>query len=370
MAMAAGCSAPTAIEQPPTTPEPPEPSYWVAGYHPYWLGDAWTTYDLSVVQKVMFFDVEVGAAGNITNRNGWPENWEPLIAKVKSSGGVVVPTVSLFDRDAYVQLFSDPAAVDTLKRELLGLIDQQQLDGLHLDFEIFDAAPRELRVAFTSFVADLRREMDENERTMYLTLFSLAFDWNDNFEEGRLSKYVDYLVVQGYDLHWQNGDQAGPVAPLDGWGELNWRTIVDRHVKEGVPRSKIVMSVPYYGYEWPTTSDLPGSQTRGGGRITTYAPVEGDGSGEPLPSARDQAARYQVRRDLASGSPYYVYEDSTGWVQGWFEDSHSLSAKYEFVKEERLGGVAVFPLGYGDATLHRALRDAFEPTTVAAVDTP
>lgn len=367
-ALAAGCSAPTAIEQPPKAEDPPEPIYWVAGYHPYWLTDRWATYDFSVVRKMMFFDVTVGSTGEITNRNGWPDTWEPLISKVKTEGGVVMPTISLFDTEAYIELFSNPDHVETLKSELLTLIDEQPIDGLHLDFEIFDAVPRDLRITFTTFVADLRREMDERERKLYLTLFTLAFDASDNFDEGRLARYADYLVVQGYDFHWLNDDEAGPVAPLEGWGSENWKVVVDRYLDEGVPRKKIVMSVPYYGYEWPTTSDLPGSPTRGAGRFTTYAPLPAT-TGERPPSAREQAKKHELRRDPASGSPYYAYQDSTGWVQGWFEDASSLRAKYEFVKAEKLGGVAVFPLGYGDETLHRELREAFENAEVASAQT-
>lgn len=117
------------------------------------------------------------------------------------------------------------------------------------------------------------------------------------------------------------------------------------------------MAVPMYGYRWPATSDAPGAETRGSAveiPLTAAADVVPE-----LPRAFVEAARHGVRRDAESGSPYYAFRDSTGWHQGWFEDAESLRAKYAFVRERGLGGVALFPLAYGEASLWVELRAAF-----------
>jgi spore germination protein YaaH len=82
------------------------------------------------------------------------------------------------------------------------------------------------------------------------------------------------------------------------------------------------------------------------------------------------AARWGLLRDPVSGSPYYVYADATGWRQGWFEDAQSLRAKYAFVREQGLGGVAIFPLAYGDEPLWNDLRDAFRRPREQAPGSP
>ena len=69
-----------------------------------------------------------------------------------------------------------------------------------------------------------------------------------------------------------------------------------------------------------------------------------------------RVARFGVRRDPVTGSPYYAFETEDGWVQGWIEDAGSLAAKVEFVRSRGLGGVAFFPLAYAPAELHRELR--------------
>ena len=43
------------------------------------------------------------------------------------------------------------------------------------------------------------------------------------------------------------------------------------------------------------------------------------------------------------------------WVQGWFEDVPSLQAKIRFIRDAGLGGMALFPLAYGDLSVWRAL---------------
>ena len=127
----------------------------------------------------------------------------------------------------------------------------------------------------------------------------------------------------------------------------------------GVPGEKIVMSVPYFGYEWPTASDAVRSRTRGPGRSLTLAPVDSANGGANRISARLRAAEHGLLRDSLSQVPYYVYSDSSGTWQGWFEDEHSLSGKYRFVQNNGLRGVAIFPLAYGDEATHNTLRDAF-----------
>lgn len=346
-----GCSSPTAVEEPPPVRE--DAGFWVMGYHPYWLQNAWESYDFSVLGKIMFFDVTVKADGSLDARNGWPQAWQPLAKRARQARTAVVPTVTILDTGTFVDLFGNPVATQALRRHLVTLVQETPVEGLHLDFEVFDPVGGYVRRAFTSFVRDLRKDLEAVQPGLYLSVFTLASDHNDAYDEGGLAEHVDYLVVQGYDLHWAGGTVAGPVAPLTGWGQNNWTAIVERYLALGVPRKKIIMSVPYYGYEWPTTTEAVGAATRGGGTITSYAPAAVG------PSARDRARTHGLRRDLASGSPYYAYQDSTGWRQGWFEDAVSLQAKYAFIREQQLGGVAIFPLGYGDPELEAILRASF-----------
>jgi len=332
--------------------------FFVAGYHPYWAGDAWADYPYDALHQLFYFEIEAGANGQLSDVHGWPEQWLPLLRRARDAGVQVVPTVSMHDADAFEELFGAPARVARLVEESIDLLRATpDLGGLHLDFEVFRPVEQGVRDGYTAFVARLRRRMTEVDPDLSLSAFALAFDDDDVYNERALAELLDFLVVQGYDFHDANHDEAGPVAALEGWGQLNWGSVVDRFLDFGVPARKIVMAVPFYGYEWPTETDQPGAATRGAATTTPLAPPP-DVLPE-LPRARAQALRYGLRRDSESGSPYYAFQDGAGWHQGWFDDAQSLRAKYAFVRERGLGGVAIFPLAYGDATLWADLRAAF-----------
>lgn len=332
--------------------------FFVSGYHPYWAFDAWQSYPWNALDEVYFFELEAGATGTIADAHGWPEEWLPLMERARAEGVRIVPTVSQHDAAAFAQLFSDTESVARLVDALTALLSVTPgLAGLHLDFEVFEPVGGSARDGFTAFVAALAARLAEADPSLRLSTFALAFDDDDVYDELALARSTDFLVVQGYDFHSRGEERAGPVAAVAGWGRLNWQTVLDRFLEIGVPARKIVLAVPLYGYQWPVTSDVPGAATRGDGVEIPLAPTA-DIVPE-MPRAFAEAARHGLRRDPVSGSPYYAFQDSTGWQQGWFEDAESLRAKYAFVREHGLGGVALFPLAYGDATLWPDLREAF-----------
>ena len=66
-----------------------------------------------------------------------------------------------------------------------------------------------------------------------------------------------------------------------------------------------------------------------------------------------------MERDGESRSPWYRYQTAEGWRQGWYEDAESLREKYEFARVRGVGGIALFPLAYGDEEIWEGLRAAF-----------
>lgn len=331
----------------------------VMGYHAYWTNDAWEAYPYDVLDAVLFFEIEVGADGGLSNRHGWPDRWLPMQRRAETEGTSVIPVVSLMNTEAFEAVFTTRSAQERLQQEILSLfVDNPGMAGVQLDFEIFHSVPEGVRTAVTRFVQDLEAAMDASSPGKSLSMFLLAYDNADVFDEAALAAACDFVVVQGYDLHARADEQAGPVAAPDGWGRRTWRYVVDRYVDLGVPLEKVVMAVPYFGYEWPTESDSLRSRTRGPGRSITLAPVDSLYGGAARIPARLRAAEHGLQRDPSSGVPYYTYSDSTGVFQGWFEDEESLAAKYRFVRENGLRGVAIFPLAYGDEQVNAALRSA------------
>ena len=91
--------------------------------------------------------------------------------------------------------------------------------------------------------------------TLSIDVYAGASDNKQLWDIPALAPVVDYIVVMAYDFHRRSSPQAGPVAPLFGGSEL-WDSDINEHLRkflEYVPREKILLGVPFYGYEWQTT---------------------------------------------------------------------------------------------------------------------
>ena len=87
---------------------------FVAGYHPYWAGDAWREYPLDIVDELFFFETEADGEGRLFDSHGWPGQWASMAAAARGAGARVTPTVSMHDPAAFESLFPDAERVERL----------------------------------------------------------------------------------------------------------------------------------------------------------------------------------------------------------------------------------------------------------------
>jgi hypothetical protein len=338
----------------------PDTSDWrpyVAGYYAHWMGDAWKEMDLSVYDRILYFTTRVDSLGLILTRNGWPEAWTGLDSAATAVGADLVPTVAMMERETILPVFADSLRWTRLVGEIDRLVAESGRSGIHLDIELFEPAPDSVVAGFASFLTALNDVLPDS---VEISAFAPAFDVSRMFDLPALEPLVDAFYVQGYDLHWLDGPSAGPVAPMDGWGGANWQTILARYREAGIPDDRIVMTLPYYGYEWPVESTAFGAATTGRGHILTYARVDSTRLPDIQRSVEGRLEILGLLRDDISGSPFYTWMDSTGLYQGWFEDEESIGTKLDFIRLEQLGGAAVFLMGYDRGLFDPQLR-AFRP---------
>jgi hypothetical protein len=118
-----------------------------------------------------------------------------------------------------------------------------------------------------------------------------------------------------------------------------------------------VLGVPYYGYDWPVTSDAPGAATTGRATARTYSYVNS------MPGVQQKQWSETYR------NPWFPY-GSGDWRQVWFDDVTSLGEKYDLVRDLGLAGTGIWALGY-DADrpeLWELLRGKFTRVTAVAAD--
>lgn len=114
------------------------------------------------------------------------------------------------------------------------------------------------------------------------------------------------------------------VAPVD-----QVRRVVEFAVSQ-IPREKISMGIPNYGYDWPLPFE------RGVTRAETISNQQAV-----------QIAIYQgveIQFDEVAQSPYFYYTENDVEHVVWFEDPRSMTAKFELIKEYELTGAGYWQL--------------------------
>jgi hypothetical protein len=322
-------------------------THHVLGFHPYWMGTNYLAYDWSTLHTVVFFGLELDAAGGISNAHGWP--WTQLVQHAHDHGARVLVAATQFSSTDLATLLGSATYRSTAVANLVNAMLQGKADGLCLDFE---AIPGTRKQQYVDFADELRDAMDISLPQSVLIITTPAVDWNNAYDYDELAARSDYLMLMAYDYHWSGSTTSGPVAPLSGWGTYNVSWSIQDHLVWGAPPRKLLLGVPYYGYRWGTTSADAGASTATTGTALTYGNVQ------PLLPQQEELW------DASSQTPWLRVQDPD-WQQTWFDDASSLGAKYTTVLNEDLAGVGIWALGYDDpyTALWNALHDAFDQVT-------
>ena len=315
----------------------------VFGYHPHWIGENFHSYDFSLLSHVAYFSAEANpATGTVSSAHNWATTG--LIAAAQAAQTKPVLTVTLMGASSNAALLGDAGKRNTLIQTVVGLASAQNAAGITIDFE---SVPQAQRGNFVAFVSGLAAAARAAIGGVEISAALPAIDWSKAYDAVGLAASCDHLVLMGYDYHYTGSANAGAVAPLD--GGMSVRQSVNNYLNLGVAPQKLILGVPYYGYDWPVKDSSGGSATTGKGKAILFK------------DAKTAAAQNGRNWDDATSSPWYAYQTPQGWRQAWYEDEQSLGVKYSLVNSLNLGGVAIWALSYdgGNADLWNALAAAF-----------
>ncbi len=326
------------------------PSEEVFGYHPYWVGTAWTSYNFDLISTLAYFSAEVTPTGGLSNLHGWPV--ASLINEAHEHGTKVVLCATLFNSSDITTLLSSALFRQNLIDNLLYQVQAGNADGVNIDFESFPASQRDNMVIF---ITDLTEAFHSAIPGSQVTLAMPPVDWSNAWDYNALASISDGLFIMGYNYHYSGSSTTGPNSPLSGTGyNLSW-TVNDYLNKTNNQSNKLILGVPYYGYEWQSSSSMPGANTIGVGQAKFYNEMEG------------LAQSYGKLWHSSSQTTWYNFELG-GWNQGWYDDSLSLALKYDHAINNDLKGVGIWALGYDNGRselwnlLYGKFGDASPPT--------
>ena len=304
-------------------------THTVFGYHPYWIPDAAAQlYRFELLSHLAYFGAAVDAgSGEIADTYGWFTS--PVIDSAQAAGVRVHLVATNFGAAANRTLLTSPAARDTLVRRLVELVRLRGADGINIDFE---AVPGDQRDNLTAFFAALDATLATELPGAEISAALPAVDWNDSWNAPALAQHIDLFFIMCYDYWWSGSSTAGPVAPLQGSSYNVTRTLTD-WLQKGIPPARMVMGVPYYGYDWPVVSQAPQSSTQGRGQARIYARIQ------------DMLQSHDRQWSPVYRNPWFPYLVAD-WRQVWYDDAESLEFKYALVKDLGIAGAGMWALGY------------------------
>ena len=323
----------------------------VFGWHPYWApSTAYLGYDYSALSHIGYFSYETDTAtGSYTTLNGWTTT--PIIDTAHKHGVKAVLVVTNFGYDENDKILGNPAKQTTMINTLIQLLVSRNGDGVNFDFEDVNGTQRANLVQFMQNVAS---QVKARIPGAEISMATPAVDWNNAFDLLHLSQTCDYLILMGYDYYYAGSSTAGPVAPLAG-ETYDVTNSVNTYLSAGVDPGKLLLGVPWYGYDWPVSGAQKNSPASGYATAYIYQTLE--------PEAEADGKIF----DVATEVPWFSYQSGSQWHQVWYDDSTSLALKYQFVASKSLGGIGIWALSYQGSgpELWKGIRNAFPDTGVS-----
>lgn len=295
----------------------------VVGY--FWVPDKdtspyWTLADHSdalsaIAPTWLQFDKE----GNFQNNSD-----ARTLRFAKSRGLQVTPLVSNegFKADSARLVFADGTAVANSVATLLKAVTDLGADGVNIDIE--GVAPAD-RTLYNNFIAALCDAFHARGLIVTAAIPAKTADnpngaWAGFADYGFLGKHLDQVQLMCYDEHWSGGE-AGPIASIP------WVRKVLDYATTLIPREKIVMGVPFYGYDWP----LKGSASE-------VTPLKG----RQLPKETGKEGQWD---DVAKTTSIQYTDSSGNEHTAYFESARSLKERLDLARSYRVAGVAIWRLG-------------------------
>lgn len=324
----------------------------IYGFLPYWnLNDVVLQNELT---DLAYFSLTINDDGTIKTND--EENLDPGFYKLQSEefsqlqnhtinqGKKTHVVLTLFENKKITAFLDSPEAMTKFYESIDSLLLAYPFDGLNLDIEYTGEASDELRNKYTQFVLNLSTHLKTKYPTIEFSLdtYAAAASKKMLWDIKNLHQHVDYIVVMAYDFSQSHSAQAGPVAPLFN-KDNSWQESIHFYLSDfakQVPTNKILLGIPFYGYEWQTTTREPQAFTfPKTGATASYKRVK-----EII--ARKDELQLEEHWDEVALEPYLTYSENGNFFTIYYENPESLKYKLDYVNQLNLGGIAIWSLGY------------------------
>ncbi len=331
---------------------------YVIGFLPYWKMDQIQNIEPNKLSELNYFSLSVGPDGHlltVTNGqadpgwNSWTkQSTKDFLTKSKIMGAKVTVTIAAQDNQLIDNILNNNSFQQNLISDILKQVKVNKLDGINIDFEYTGEPDDTLPPKFTYFSKRLStalKNQDPNAQ-LSLSIMPLSARNKDLYIFEQLVPIYDRFIGMSYDYYGQSSDIAGPVAPMNGFKDNTYffdvTTTYFDYLKY-IPKSKLVMGVPTYGWEWAVTNgSVKNSRTYASTSPNSYAAVIS------YARAREDTdlKPAQCNWDTISEETWCWFTDKQTGIdhQVWIADNRMLQSRFDFANKYNLG-IALWTVG-------------------------
>ncbi|MBU6310698.1 hypothetical protein KGO06_02060 [Patescibacteria group bacterium] len=363
-------------------------SFEVSGWVPYWRAASSTeraSDRLHHLTEINPFVYSVRSDGSIIEyTDTTKEPWASLISEARRSKVRVVPTIMWNDAPAMHRILSDPVERAALIADIEARVREKGYDGIDVDFE---NKWYETRDHFSAFLKELQARFPKKWVMCTIeprTPLSSRYSGEPPPDAGKyandyrvIGKYCDRVRIMAYDQGTVDVvlTSAEPTTPYVPVADVRWVEKVVREALPFVPKHKLMIGVPTYGYEFSVTPRADGgfdytrlwslNQGYAYELIREYAPhvrrnVAGELSFTYIPKSRDASPRalsvnpvQQTSIAFGAVQPSSVSQARSVAIQEtfnivWWSDARALQDKVALAKKYGLRGISIFKIDGGE----------------------
>jgi chitinase len=246
--------------------------------------------------------------------------------------------------------FSDAVLSDTSRQNFatsaVALVSKYNLDGVDIDWEYpgmigdSNVYRPEDKENYTFLFRDLRHGLDSLSQITHVKYFvtTAVGGWKayiDHTEMGKLQQYMDFINIMSYDFVDGSDTISGHHTNLynssEDTSQHSAHQAIQEFIAAGVPASKIVMGIAFYGKGWQMESGDNNGLYR-----KTLKGMRGGGFTYLKDSVIDKNG-YKEYWDGVAMAPYVFNSQTNVFIS--YDNERSVKEKCNYVKKNQLAGV-------------------------------
>ena len=201
----------------------------VIGYLPHYRAGAIDALPYELLTDLIFFSVEPRDDGSIDSSDAKPAILRKLTTLAKPEGVKVHLCVGGWGKSkGFSKMAADPTTRFAFVRNLTAFLKKHELNGADVDWE-HPRSKAEIE-NFQKLLVELKKAFAPHGFEL-----SIAVAGWGTYLKPRTIPSIDRILVMAYDQGTPHASFSGAKSDLEHW------------VKQGVPKSKLVLGLPFYG---------------------------------------------------------------------------------------------------------------------------